>query len=55
MRKITSDVRISGEKVRELAVGELDAIIGGTIVMVNGGGNSPGLLRPAEFVVINKV
>lgn len=55
MREIASGLRGAGEKSRELTEGELGAITGGTILMVNGGGNSPGLVRPAEFVVINKV
>jgi hypothetical protein len=55
MRKIASGLRGAGEKIRELTEDELGAINGGTILMVNGGGNSPSLLRPAEFVVINKV
>jgi hypothetical protein len=55
MRKIASGLRGAGEKIRELTEDELGAISGGTILMVNGGGNSPSLLRPAEFVVINKV
>jgi hypothetical protein len=55
MSKIASDLRMQSEKMRELSAGELGAITGGTILMVNGGGNSPNLIRPAEFVIINKV
>jgi hypothetical protein len=55
MSKLASDLAIRSKKMRELTAGELGAITGGTILMVNGGGNSPSLIRPAEFVIINKV
>jgi len=55
MRKIPSHSGMATDKIRELTAGELASVTGGTILMVNGGGNSPGLIRPAEFVIINKV
>jgi hypothetical protein len=50
------------EDIREVTAGDLGAVTGGTILIVDGGGNSPpdlvsgsqsSSIRPAEFVVIS--
>jgi hypothetical protein len=38
---IASDVEMPSNNNRELTVDELSAVAGGTIVAVNGGGNTP--------------
>jgi prepilin-type processing-associated H-X9-DG protein len=39
--KIAPDPKVPSQNDRELTAGELDAIAAGTILQVNGGGNTP--------------
>lgn len=41
MSKIAPDPKVPSQNDRELTAGELDAIAAGTILQVNGGGNTP--------------
>ena len=41
MSKIAPDPEVPSQSDRELTAGELDAIAAGTILQVNGGGNTP--------------